>query len=1271
MIHHLTRATRHLIFWGLLFSAVALTAIRLLLAGVSEYKNNLEIKIGAELGVPVKLGSLSAAMQGFTPQLVIKNIDVVPALATEKTPLHVREIRWGINLGDYLLHRQLLPSSSLTLIGADLSAYRDSDGHVGIVGLKPRTGKPLWLFQGQYQLLDSNITWEDRFADNTPVLLENLNVAVFNEGDRHRLNAIVQLREKKGGEIRLSADVSGDIEKPEQLEGRAYLEASQIGLSDLLSAYSPAKVDSGTGDFKVWSHWQPNKPANFIVNAVLDDVVLTRNDVGRLPISKAVANVNFHFDADFWRADVRHLQIQIENTSGQAVKPWPDAAFSVGHRRAKGAIAEAFSLYAEKLELAEAAQLAGFFLPPSMEGRGYLKQAEMHGALSGFAFYSEPASRRFALAGRFDDVGFKPFGAVPGISHATGRIKTSETTGALELDSRESTLEDARIFSKPVTMQKMNGLFNWRHDADGWQISSPSAQLDCSAFKSLSRGSVLISANGASPFVDLQIRFSSDNAGQIKHFLPVQIMREKLKNWLSNAFLGGKVEQGELLYYGETANFPFSDNTGVFQARMDLRGISLKYHPDWPQIDDIQGVLALDKDLIEGKFDGGKAGQSKIGNTAMLISDIGNKPVLHIQGKGMGDALEMIKALQQSPLANRVNPLLNHTRITGTAKASLDLTVPFSPDQTVSADVTALLNNVEIAPKQVKLPLGGINGQIKFSREGAYGKDIHANFLGRPADVSVDTLGKQAVITINGKMAVSDWIQQAGALPDKFKANGESTFRLALKTPQPEATKSELQVNLQTDLDGIELSLPGGLAKTSVQKKPLALALNLVDKATDLPITLNFNNELKAAFRYGFKEHKITSGHFLMGSGTVGFPAVPGIKLEISRTPLALEDWLQMASGTGTQGLDGGFREITLHSQNASWQKNPLGAFELSLRRNPDFWSGEIDSRFARGIFDVPSDLGSFKPAVLTMEMLDLSQLRKITLNAGETSSALKVVPTLRSNKTIWRSEDLGRLSLDTEHIPLGLKIKQLSIQGEDETLAVTGIWEQLKSASVTQLQGNLKMRRADLLFSKLNITKDFAETSGEVNFQLKWNSPPFQLSLANLKGHMDVNLKHGRILSIEPGFGRILGILAIEQWIKRLQLDFTDIFAEGLTYNSIQGDFDLSGGRASTQNLLIDSVPAMITITGDTDLVKQTVDHRIKVVPKSSDAVPIAGTIVGKVASLIGKTLTGKSQDGFFFGRQYLVKGEWNSASIKPLHEDDGILQKTWNNITDFPWVE
>jgi len=51
--------------------------------------------------------------------------------------------------------------------------------------------------------------------------------------------------------------------------------------------------------------------------------------------------------------------------------------------------------------------------------------------------------------------------------------------------------------------------------------------------------------------------------------------------------------------------------------------------------------------------------------------------------------------------------------------------------------------------------------------------------------------------------------------------------------------------------------------------------------------------------------------------------------------------------------------------------------------------------------------------------------------------------------------------------------------------------------------------------------------------------------------------------------------MLALAQWIKRAQLDFSDVYKEGLTFNTIKGHFDLLNGIASTHDLVVDAIPA------------------------------------------------------------------------------------------------
>ena len=107
------------------------------------------------------------------------------------------------------------------------------------------------------------------------------------------------------------------------------------------------------------------------------------------------------------------------------------------------------------------------------------------------------------------------------------------------------------------------------------------------------------------------------------------------------------------------------------------------------------------------------------------------------------------------------------------------------------------------------------------------------------------------------------------------------------------------------------------------------------------------------------------------------------------------------------------------------------------------------------------------------------------------------------------------------------------------------------------------------------------------------------------------------------------------------------------------------------TNDFTVDAVAATFNVSGSANLVDKTVDLRVAVIPKSSDAVPIAGTIVGGIASIITQAVTDDYKEGYFFGSQYKLSGKWNDVEVTPLHDEDGLWNKTWRGLTDFEWLD
>jgi uncharacterized protein YhdP len=480
-------------------------------------------------------------------------------------------------------------------------------------------------------------------------------------------------------------------------------------------------------------------------------------------------------------------------------------------------------------------------------------------------------------------------------------------------------------------------------------------------------------------------------------------------------------------------------------------------------------------------------------------------------------------------------------------------------------------------------------------------------------------------------------------------------------------------LQIQSTLQGISLNLPDGLAKTTAEKREFALGFTLGDEDF-LPISLNYADRLKAAIKWHKVDKKLVAGAVLLGAGSVEMPANTGLKVKFNQpsfTPLA---WLGLLDKTQSPDTENPLlTELEIHTQQLLWQEASLGAMDLKLHHANEDWSGEINCAAMTGRLQWLNNPRNENKYIIQLEQLDLSSLLKFKLPTKQAFFTGTQLPLMEisSDKVLFNGVELGRFELSSQRFGTGVKFPKISLTARNRKLNLTGDWQLQNGKTQTRLSGQLSAERFGSLLRKLELYKDFKETHAEIGLALHWQGAPYQVSLAGLNGSVDVNLTDGRILSIEPGFGRVLGILAMRQWIKRLQLDFGDVYKEGLSFDSISGHFTVTNGKAVSHDLTVDAVAATINLIGEVDLGEQTLNQEIAVIPKSSDAVPIAGIIVGNIATVVTQTLTGEYEDGYYLRSKYKVKGEWNDLNVTSLYEQDGLLHKIGRGLTDFSWED
>ncbi len=566
-------------------------------------------------------------------------------------------------------------------------------------------------------------------------------------------------------------------------------------------------------------------------------------------------------------------------------------------------------------------------------------------------------------------------------------------------------------------------------------------------------------------------------------------------------------------------------------------------------------------------------------------------------------------------------------------------------------------------------PVNNILGDIKFNAQGITGGQLRAKALGDDIKVAILNDAKQMQLEVFGHTDIVDLHQQFDTPAWRY-ARGDTDYKLRLQLPN---NNSAAILTLNSELAGITLRLPDTLAKKPSEARPLTLQMTLGEQP-QYPINLQLGKQFKATALLNPKAKQLAAAEILIGTGELtGLPAKGG-KLTLNLAQCNLDEWLGFTetSVADDKNPEPFFTQIKLLTPQALWQGQPLGNLAVHMQHTAQAWLIALDSPVLKGQMQKSTAAGRDQPTVVDLDFVNLSVLSDLkAVEPPKPSTQSLPLINLNAKQMLWNGKNLGELTIETTRILNGLTFKQFSLKNALGSLDLSGNWLATATTQNTQLTGSLKMQKLGDFLSSLKITQDLKETDAKAEIAINWPGAPQHFSVEHLQGTVAVELDNGRILSIEPGFGRLLGFLAFEQWGRRLRLDFSDMLSKGLTFNSIRGHFDLHDGDAITNNLVMDAVPALINIKGIAHLAEHSLDYRATVLPKSSAALPIAGTIVDRVVTFTLETVTGNSQDGFLMGSEYKILGSWQNPQVIRLRENDGLLQKTWHGLTDFSWLQ
>ena len=186
-----------------------------------------------------------------------------------------------------------------------------------------------------------------------------------------------------------------------------------------------------------------------------------------------------------------------------------------------------------------------------------------------------------------------------------------------------------------------------------------------------------------------------------------------------------------------------------------------------------------------------------------------------------------------------------------------------------------------------------------------------------------------------------------------------------------------------------------------------------------------------------------------------------------------------------------------------------------------------------------------------------------------------------------------------------------MRLVADEGRLDAEGAWRGGSRRQQTKLDVALDVKDAAGFLTRFGFPNAVQGAPTKITGQLAWAGAPNGLDYPTLTGTFRVDVGPGRFTKVEPGIGKLLGVLSLQALPRRITLDFRDIFSEGFTFDQINGTVRVDRGILTTDNLRLLGPAAKVEITGDADLAQETQRLHVRVQPTLSAGVSAGAALL------------------------------------------------------------
>lgn len=948
-------------------------------------------------------------------------------------------------------------------------------------------------------------------------------------------------------------------------------------------------------------------------------------------------------------------EIEVFNTSSKLALA--DALFQLDFARPKEIMAEKgflpnLRIWSAAVELGPLSELLVESVHPAHKMYEWLSALSLSGEARDLHLFAN-ADGAHGFAVDIDNIEMQGYRGVPSVQNAKARLWGDIGHIGLLVDARDITIEFPDLFTDAWVVDEAQGAMTLvvRPNYLGLRGENVIAR----------RGQSLIAGSFATtrPLakyeqrVALQVAVDASNLQDARSYIPFKLS-PRLYSWLTTAPEQGQFNNVELALQGQIHLKP----ERKFDRRLELVGdfsnVQLRYLSDWPIISNAAGELKLSGPNTRVELQRGDSGGIAIAQAVVAIDRPG---LISVNFEAQSSAQEALDFIRASPLKSQLKFIEDDWRANGKGLidagfyleiplASNTLNLDDSGNTELIANLDLNISDVSLQMPAYRLSVANVNGQATFSLPHHFEGQLQASMFGRPAVIKSFSSDEWLNIEVDGRIDAAQALALTAVdAPNVVK--GETAFSSRLNLAMA-GDVSNLVV--LTDLVGMGVNLPAEFGKTLSAKDESEFVLKFLSKGPRLDW-----------------KYKTTQGWLMLPPKNANLPIVDdiiasvgisvaaptlnsehqkrrGVKVTGQMPFLDVEDWIS-EDGQAVVDLPFNWHLVDLKIDDLAITEFNIANVELGGHRTGEELIFSLQAADVVGQLDL-TDSETLK--------VDLSLLRLPLVNpVGQERDAFVDPMTIELGKALPRAkfsvenlylgeEPFGRWSVDIQ--PRGnavdFDIDAIDLKGLHVREAFAS-WDFTTNSSTFAGQVDL-----DNLLTTLPqwgyvpaIETEFARASGK----LSWPGSPANLNIIDSDGGFNVLAKNGSFLDVDTGQRglRIVSLLNISALTKRINLDFSDIVGEGISFDRVGAEIKLENQILSfNKNLIVESTSSTYELGGTVDFRRGSLNNEMIVTLPVSESLPWYAAFLALANPLAGL--------GVALGEQILRKPIQRMSSAK-----------------------